>query len=188
MVAALRSRKQVDLDPPQTQLPDRLCLLHSLSRPAMPDILATSKATVSTVLKLAVSMAALEQLADTRQLDRATRAANMEATRALEATFMVTASNSVAAGAAITDINRPLRGATRLGKWLSVLGCSSPTLCYYHNILELLPSAFHRIALVAKSNPNLVKPKSRLPFLFLPTLNHGTGNLVCTFSLASVFN
>lgn len=111
MAEARRFPNPVDRDQPQTLLQVLPFPRLSLNRPVMGDILATSRAMDSMEPKPAVSMAVLEP-ERTRLLDRATRLANMEATKVSGATSTETA-NTVAAGAATTDINWPLCGATR---------------------------------------------------------------------------
>lgn len=81
-------------------LPARLSLHHNLSKPDTAATQLTSNNN-STTARLALTVVSAE-LEVTKQLDKATKVANMEATKVSVATTMATTSNA-AAGAATTE-------------------------------------------------------------------------------------
>lgn len=114
MDQALHCHKLDVQGPLPTRLLDRSYLPLNPNKVDMEDTQATCNNKDSmdfTAAKLEVMVVLVVQEV-TKQLDKVTKAANMEATKALEEITMVIASNSVVDGVAITGINciaiRPL--------------------------------------------------------------------------------
>jgi len=106
MVQVHHLLKLADPDPQQTRLQDQYSLPHNLSKAvteATPAIF--NKDMVFMAARLVVSMLVSVELEPTKQLGKATRAANnMEATNHSEEIIMATA-NSVVDGVATMDTN-----------------------------------------------------------------------------------
>jgi hypothetical protein len=110
---AHRFRSPVGQDLPQTLHLVQSSLHRNLNKEVTGDTqVIFSKLMDFTVAKLVVNMD-LEALEVIKQLGKATKAANMEATRLSEATSMATASNNAEDGAATMDINWPHQVAAR---------------------------------------------------------------------------